>query len=624
MRKYFLLILSLLPWVLSAEHVPVDRARSAAEQFLRSNLPTTRSASLELELVWDGTDRFPDTKSDQTATSAPADFYVFNNTAGGGYVIISGDDATMPVLAYSLRNNMDSRNLPVNFVSWMKFISREMEHQRQSGKTASPAIQARWTALEQRGTPVGKVVKYHQTASWDQADPYWNECPMYRKKRTYTGCVITAVSTVMKFHSWPERGHGKTESYTTETKKIKVSARTLGEKYEWNKMPLKYFDDYGSPIYTSEQAAQVSRLMADVGAILQADYGTDDIGGTGAFSEDIPAALVQYMGYDRSIWCASRDHYPYATWLDMLKNELAESPLVYGGVSRDGGHSFVLDGYTENDYFHVNWGWGGMSDGYFLLSALDPDQQGAGGSSSSFDTYQDAILNMRPEHGGEAVQQMLMIPLVDEEYDIDYHGITASVRNIRKGEPFQVTAGALINAGFEAFECEVLLAVAGSDGSIRENLYKDAFAGKDLLESGYVYGLDDIPVVIKNDILPGDRIKLFYKTAKMTDFVPVLGAVEDGFTFELILMEGETVPETGEPDFAHEISLFIDNQEKRMIVGLPDGVSLLLQDASGKNLSEKVTTGTHSVTVDLLYLDKGKYRLVFSKGRQQKIVEFNY
>ena len=513
MKKYFLLILSLLPFVLAADNVPADRAKAVAEQFLLSNSPLTKSAGggIDLQLVWDGTGNpsgsFYLGAAPKNSTSGQPAFYVFNKTQGTGYVIVAGDDAAMPVLAYSFQNNMDGRNLPVNFVSWMNFISREMEAARAQGPT--PETKARWAALERGESPVGEVVKYHRTASWDQADPYWNECPKYKNKRTYTGCVITAVSTVMKFHAWPDKGKGKTDSYTTETKKIKVGSRTLGATYDWDQMPMKYHDTYGSPLYTTEQAAQISRLMADVGAILQADYGTDDIGGTGAYSQDIPGALVKYMGYDKSIYCASRDYYPFSTWLTMLKTELDTCPLVYGGVSRDGGHSFVLDGYTENDYFHVNWGWGGMSDGYFLLSALDPDEQGAGGSSSSFDTYQDAILNMRPDHGGEALEQMLIVPFIDEEYDMDYRGIVASTDDIRKDVPFQLTVGALINGGFEAFECEVLLAVTDDRGHIKEELYKDRFEGRDLLETGYIYSLDDISVEIKQDIRPGDHIKLF-------------------------------------------------------------------------------------------------------------------
>ena len=36
-----------------------------------------------------------------------------------------------------------------------------------------------------------------------------------------------------------------------------------------------------------------------------------------------------------------------------------------------GGHAFVCDGYDENGFFHYNWGWSGMGNGYFKSSALN-------------------------------------------------------------------------------------------------------------------------------------------------------------------------------------------------------------------------------------------------------------
>ena len=35
-----------------------------------------------------------------------------------------------------------------------------------------------------------------------------------------------------------------------------------------------------------------------------------------------------------------------------------------------GGHAFVCDGYDGKGYYHINWGWGGDSDAYFLLLVL--------------------------------------------------------------------------------------------------------------------------------------------------------------------------------------------------------------------------------------------------------------
>ena len=110
----------------------------------------------------------------------------------------------------------------------------------------------------------------------------------------------------------------------------------------------------------------------------------------------------------------------------------------------------------------------------------------------------------------------------------------------------------------------------------------------------------------------------------MTDFTPVLGAEDEGFTFELVLMEGESEPEAGEPDFLREVSLRVERVEKLMTIGLPEGVTFMLQDEAGNELKDNVKTGTCSVTVDLLYLDTGNYRLVFKKGAQQKTITFKY
>ncbi len=65
-----------------------------------------------------------------------------------------------------------------------------------------------------------------------------------------------------------------------------------------------------------------------------------------------------------------------------------------------GGHAFVLDGYDSNDYFHVNWGWYGRSNGYFLINHLSPDELGEGGGYGSYNVSQEAITGIRPSLGG--------------------------------------------------------------------------------------------------------------------------------------------------------------------------------------------------------------------------------
>ena len=71
---------------------------------------------------------------------------------------------------------------------------------------------------------------------------------------------------------------------------------------------------------------------------------------------------------------------------------------MYSGQSDGGGHAFVCDGFSHDDYFHINWGWSGSANGYFLLSVLNPYESGSGGSSTSngFSYGQGAVIGIQP------------------------------------------------------------------------------------------------------------------------------------------------------------------------------------------------------------------------------------
>ena len=83
----------------------------------------------------------------------------------------------------------------------------------------------------------------------------------------------------------------------------------------------------------------------------------------------------------------------------------------------------MCDGYDTGDYFHINWGWGGMSNGYFLITALNPTVQGTGGSSSGYNIGQDMLIGLRrPVEGSEIVPSLLFMSGFDvEEPDVKRH-----------------------------------------------------------------------------------------------------------------------------------------------------------------------------------------------------------
>ena len=122
----------------------------------------------------------------------------------------------------------------------------------------------------------------------------------------------------------------------------------------------------------------------------------------GSYITKVAPALKNYFGYNSTATYLSRSSYSNDKWEDIIYHELASKrPVLYGGQSTGGGHAFVCDGYRHEyatDYFHINWGWGGKSDEYYVLSVLDPySGQGIGGSSSNGGFYygQEAVIGIQ-------------------------------------------------------------------------------------------------------------------------------------------------------------------------------------------------------------------------------------
>jgi len=54
-------------------------------------------------------------------------FYVFNADNNGGFVVVSADDRTVPVIGYADEGCMDMDNLPSNVRWWLEGIASEIK-----------------------------------------------------------------------------------------------------------------------------------------------------------------------------------------------------------------------------------------------------------------------------------------------------------------------------------------------------------------------------------------------------------------------------------------------------------------------------------------------------------------
>lgn len=331
----------------------------------------------------------------QSAGSLPA-AYVFDTRSG--YMVVSADDVAAPLLGYADEGSFDAANIPDNLRYWLESYASEIAWARDNG--VEPA---RSRASRADRAPIAPLVK----TQWNQGSPYNNYCPIYNGSRSVTGCVATAMTQVMKYYNYPAKGTGS-HSYTTKTLKISQSMDFSSTSFRWTSMA----DSYGSFSSTSQKNA-VATLMHACGVSVDMDYTPNE---SGAPSMNVASALANYFGYDKGVRYLMRDYYGMAEWEELVYNQLVEfGPVQYSGSNTSAGHSFVCDGYSADGYFHFNWGWGGMSDGYFLLTALDPTSQGIGGSTAGYNSGQDIIANVATSGEGKMYEQML----IDGDFKID-------------------------------------------------------------------------------------------------------------------------------------------------------------------------------------------------------------
>lgn len=324
-----------------------------------------------------------------------AALYVFNNGNGNGYVVLSADDKVTPVLGYAETGSFDVSNIPPQLQWWLDEYSGQItlmsENEGNEDISGAPG-EGEPGADGDAGGEARKAVSPILKTKWNQGMPFNNLCPEYALGTNYrcaTGCVATAMAQVMKHYSYPLKATG--EVSVTSPLGGTLTMDLSAEPFDWAKMK----DVYNAGEYTKEEGNAVALLMKACGYSVDMNYGPS----SGASSFAAAVALVNNFGYNSNIRYLSREYFSTSEWDAMLYGEMvAGRPVLYGGSSSSGGHEFVCDGYDGNGYYHFNWGWSGMSDGWFIIDALNPDDVGiGGGDGGGYNKGHDMIIGIQPE-----------------------------------------------------------------------------------------------------------------------------------------------------------------------------------------------------------------------------------
>lgn len=400
MKKLYILIASLFICLsIFAKDVDKDYAMQVAKNFYLQNIQDV-PAEVTLELIYECK---TNAQVGRVSDGAPI-YYVFNVNNNQGFVIVTGDDLVQPIIGYSTESTYTLNNLPPQLAKWMEDVKKEVLYVKENVNETTELITAQWhdyyynvAPSWERGT---SAVNPLLQVKWNQAPNENGLCPFDNQynDRTVTGCVATAMAQIMKYWAYPAQGTGfhsyNSQNYGT------LSANFGNATYNWANMP----NILNSP------NNDVATIMFHCGVAVEMSYGVAQTGGSGAYVASALSPIQHcseygyktYFGYDpATVQGVVRQNYTETNWKNLMKAELDNSrPLQYAGSGNGGGHTWVCDGYDNNDFLHMNWGWGGNSDGYFSVNNLDPSSLGAGGGTGGFNGSQHAVIGIKPLNGG--------------------------------------------------------------------------------------------------------------------------------------------------------------------------------------------------------------------------------
>ncbi len=399
-RAGLVVLLFLIAAVMTAQTVTQKKAQDHAVTFMRQMGWSTHAVTRKM------------VAGNSSSTYAP--YYIFNGENHQGFVIVSGDERTIPILGYVEGEEFDDERMPDNMRAWLNGYAQQIKSLQNGKLSAKP-----WKAPARQAIATMIKTKWNQGTSNGKGGAYNLQCPKIGDDYCLTGCVATAMAQVMYYHRWPQTFSVEIPAYTPNTTIGELGALSACQ-FDWENMVDKYVGEE-----TEQQQNAVATLMRYCGQSVWMNYGT---GGSGATCDYMPKALRSYFGYDINSRSLMRSDYTAETWDELIYNELKQGrPVIYSGSATGGGHAFICDGYDGRGFYHVNWGWGGYLDGFFRLSVMNPEGGGAGssGTSDGYAMSQGAIVGIQPPTGYNDEMRALTL----ESFYADGYTLHASFSN---------------------------------------------------------------------------------------------------------------------------------------------------------------------------------------------------
>ncbi len=276
-------------------------------------------------------------------------YYIFNAENNQGFVIVSGDDRSEEILGFSDKGFLDVDNLPDGLQTMLDTFEEDLQKLDEQGYTntvdAQVSSNSRRKSLSVPREPIAPLIKTY----WTQESPFVD-----MMTEDVVGCQRIASAQLLYY--W---GCDKTlATITGVPTSIQSSGKYEPQTFDMSKIRAHYRGGSG----TDEERAEVARYISCVRYSFGTGVQSDMVSKGPKFWGITPGAIL----YRQNCF---PDDFERIIYEELSNN----APVFVGGHCRTStpNHYFLIDGYSHDDFFHINWGWAGVCDGYFRLSPLN-------------------------------------------------------------------------------------------------------------------------------------------------------------------------------------------------------------------------------------------------------------
>ncbi|MGC9308706.1 MAG: C10 family peptidase, partial [Thermoplasmatota archaeon] len=293
-----------------------------------------------------------------------------------GYIAVSAHRALPPVVAYSFTSPAPLTD-DTSFLELLRAdLSTRLEHLDRLPSEVVEQWDADWADIG-NGMAVASFEQWPPEGStstggwvettWSQDAPYNQYCPLDTNagERSVAGCPAVTMAQILTYHRTVGSARfNDSDDYLHNYNGLRYTIDDDHEAYDFPSFPVlnDRLDEAAARFEAGESLTEqdMAAVIFACGVAAEQVYSA---AGSGTFGVGQADQAYQRFGIPHDL---KQDGDVYNR---LAMNMIHGLPAHLAVVNEDwtAGHNLVVDGYNTDDYFHLNYGWGGSYDGWYLL-----------------------------------------------------------------------------------------------------------------------------------------------------------------------------------------------------------------------------------------------------------------